>query len=139
MFFNCIVPQLDMFPEDKRVVEGEEVVFSVKVTGVPQPKITWYHNGDKVVADYAKELAADGSLTFLSAELKHSGVYQLVATNRAGSVDKRVCLFVEHENRESVHMEKISFPAIPVEEFGDYVCKCHANDNHVFKDQYSVR
>ena len=130
-----------MFPEDKRVVEGEQVVFRVKVTGSPQPKITWYHNGEAVVSDYAKELAADGSLTFFSAELKHNGVYQLVATNTAGSVDKKVCLFVQEESQQSAHVEKkqISFSPIPVEEFGDYVCKCHANDNEDFKNQYTVR
>ena len=140
-YIMCTVPQIDMFPEDKQAVEGEEVVFSVKVSGAPQPKITWYHNGEEVVADYAKELAADGSLTIFSAELKHSGVYQLVATNMAGSVDKRVCLFVQYEDRQSVHGEKkqITFPGISVEEFGDYVCKCHANDNDDFKNQYSVR
>ena len=137
MFFYT-APLIDMFPEDKQVIEGQEIVFSVKVTGVPRPKTTWYYNGEEVVADYAKELAADGSLTFFSAELKHSGVYQLVATNTAGSVDKRVCLQVQEEAQQSVTVE-IPFPAIPMEEFGDYVCKCHANNNDDFKDQYIVR
>ena len=130
-----------MFPDDTQVIEGEEVVFRVKVTGDPQPKVTWYHNGEEVTADYSKDLAADGSITFPSAELKHSGVYQLVAKNNAGSVEKRVSLFVQQESQQSVHVDnkQISFSPIPVGEFGDYVCKCHANDNEDFRIQYSVR
>ena len=61
-----------MFPEDKQVLEGEEVVF--KVTGFSQPKMTWYHNREEVVADYSQDVAEDGSLIMPSAELKHSGV-----------------------------------------------------------------
>ena len=73
---------ITLFPDDKQVLVGEEVVFRVKVTGVPVPELTWYHNGEELVADYSKDLAEDGSLTMPSAE--HSGVYQLVAVNRAG-------------------------------------------------------
>ena len=56
--------------------------------GTPRPKLTWYHNGVEVMADYPKELAEDGSLTMPSAELKHSGVYQLVAVNPAGRAER---------------------------------------------------
>ena len=56
--------------------------------GTPGPKLTWYHNGEEVMADYSKELAENGSLTMPSAELKHSGVYQLVAVNPAGRAER---------------------------------------------------
>ena len=130
-----------MFPEDKHVLEGEEVVFRVKVTGVPQPKVTWYHNGEEVMVDYSKELAPDGSLTIPSAELKHNGIYQLVAKNKAGSMEKSVSLFVQPEGQQSAHVDKkqITFSPIPVGEFDDYVCKCHANNNKDFRNQYIVR
>ena len=130
-----------MFPEDKQVLEGEEVVFRVKVTGIPQPDITWYHNGEEIMSDYSKELEADGSITFPSAELKHSGIYQMVAKNVAGSVDKKVSVIVQQEGQQCVHVNKkqIAFSPIPLEEFGDYVCICHANDNEDFRNQYTVR
>ena len=83
---------IQQFPEDTRVQEGERVVFRVRVTGSPQPKLTWYHDGVEVKGDYSKELAEDGSLTMPSAETKHSGVYQLVAANKAGSVEREVKL-----------------------------------------------
>ena len=128
------------FPDDKHVLEGEKVAFRVKVTGAPPPELTWYHNGEEVVADYSKELAEDGSLTMPSAETKHSGIYQLVAKNRAGSMEKEVKLFVKQEGQQSPHIAKkqIHFFRIPVEEFGDYISKSHANDNRDFRDQYAV-
>ena len=47
---------IPLFPDDKQVLEGEEVVFRVKVTGVPVPELTWYHNGEEVVADYTPRI-----------------------------------------------------------------------------------
>ena len=71
------------------------------MTGVPQPKLRWYHDGEEVVADYSKELAEDGSLTMPSAETKHSEVYQLVAVNKAGSSEREMKLFVKKEGEPS--------------------------------------
>ena len=44
------------FPEDTYVQEGEGVLFHVKVTGVPHPNLTWYHNGVEVKQDYSRDL-----------------------------------------------------------------------------------
>ena len=133
-------PKITKFPENKHVVEGEGVVFKVKVTGVPQPKLKWYHNGEEVVADYSKELADDGSLTMPSAETKHSGVYQLVATNPAGRVEREVSLSVRREGEPAPYLSfrRTTFSPISVDEFGEYVAQCHANENQEFKDQYTV-
>ena len=102
-------PKISLFPDDKQVLEGEEVVFRVKVTGVPVPELKWYHNGEEVIADYSKDLADDGSLTMPSAETKHSGVYQLVAVNRAGRVVKNVRLCVNQEGQPCLHGPKKGF------------------------------
>ena len=83
------------FPEDTYVEDGEGVLFRVEVSGAPHPELVWYHNGVRVAADYSMELAEDGSLTMPSAELKHSGMYKLVASNPAGSVEGEVRLVVE--------------------------------------------
>ena len=129
---------IPLFPDDKQVLEGEEVVFRVKVTGVPVPELMWYHNGEEVIADYAKELAEDGSLIMPSAEIKHSGVYQLVAVNRAGRVEKEVMLCVNQESQLPGTKKVVFNSAIPVEKFGNYVSKCHANDNEDFIFQFTV-
>ena len=94
-------------------------------------------------ADYSKELAEDGSLTMPSAELKHSGVYQLVAVNSAGRAEREVKLSVESENVEAnnVHAyETVPMgDAIPVAVFGDHVEQRHARSNKPFKNEYEVR
>ena len=134
-------PKITRFPEtDKHAMEGERVVFRVRVTGAPKPKLTWYHDGEEVVPDYSKELAEDGFLTMPSAEIKHSGVYQLVAVNKAGSAERVVKLFVKRDGEPSpfVARKQISFSPMPVDQFGQYVARCHANDNRVFRDQYLV-
>ena len=115
-------------------------MFRVTVTGTPQPKLTWYHDGEEVKADYSKELSEEGSLTMPSAETKHSGDYQLVAVNKAGRMEKEVKLFVRKEGRPSPYVtrKQISFSLVPVDQFGVYVAKSHASDNRDFRDQYTV-
>ena len=142
MCYGCspIEPVIAKFPEDKHAVEGEKVVLRVKVTGSPQPKLTWYHNGEEVVADYSRELTEDGSLTLPSAEAKHSGVYQLVAQNPAGSMEREMKLFVKQEGQPTPHVakRKIQLSAISIENFGDFVAQSHASNNRDFRDQYTV-
>ena len=127
------------------VLEGEGVVFQVEVTGSPQPKMTWYHDGQEVKSDYSMELGDDGSLTMPSAETKHSGVYQLVAQNPAGRVEKKVTLTVQVQKEvqsmdgAAVVTQPPSTTALPVSMFGSHVEKCHLGQNQPFKDQYKVR
>ena len=129
------------FPEDKHAVEGQTALLTVEVTGSPQPKLTWYHNGEEVVADYSRELAEDGSLTLPSAEAKHSGVYQLVAQSPAGKKEREVKLSVEGGSQPSLNPAKnqqIQLSAITIDDFGDFVAQSHASNNSDFRDQYTV-
>ena len=135
------MPAIAKFPEDKHAVEGQTVLLRVEVSGSPQPKLTWYHNGEEVVADYSRELAEDGSLTLPSAETKHSGVYQLVAQNPAGKREREVKLSVEGEGQPSPNLAKsqqIQLSAIAIDNFGDFVAQSHASNNSDFRDQYTV-
>ena len=119
-------------------------MFQVEVTGTPQPKLTWYHNGEEVMADYSKELAEDGSLIMPSAEFKHSGVYQLVAVSPAGRAERDVKLSVESESVKADNVPAYKTvpmdmgDAIPVAMFGDHVEQRHARNNKPFKDEYEV-
>ena len=119
------------------------MVFQVEVTGSPQPKLRWYHDGEEVVADYSKELGDDGSLTMPSAESKHSGVYQLVASNKAGSMEREVKLTVDKEGGEAADdpsYDTVALSgAIPVAIFGNHVEQKHSKNNKPFKDEYEVR
>ena len=79
--YNFIESLITMFPLDTTVIEGEGVYFKIKVSGEPQPTVTWYHNGEPVRANYAREIETDRSLAIPSTEVKHSGVYKAVAAN----------------------------------------------------------
>ena len=129
------------FPEETHAVEGEAVLYQVKVTGSPQPMLTWYHNGEEVVADYSREIAEDGTLTLLSTEAGHSGTYQLVAQNPAGRREREVRLFVETEGTQqkpATTKPAVKFSAVPVAMFGSHVEQNHARNNQVFNKEYEV-
>ena len=136
-----LAPDIVKFPEETHVVEGEGVLFEVKVTGTPMPKLTWYHNGEEVSADYSRELEDDGTLTLPSAETKHSGMYKLVAQNHVGRREKEVQLFVKEENtQDEVAPAKpaTTFSAIPVGFFGSHVERNHSKNNQGFINEYEV-
>ena len=125
------------------VTEGEGVYFKVKVCGEPQPIVTWYHNGKPIRADYSHEIEADGSLTILFTELKHSGVYKAVVANEYGSEQREVLLTIYEEGSTrsmdaAISHHIVSSRPIPIPEFGKYVAELHANSNQAFKDLYQV-
>ena len=138
--FIPTVPVIVKFPEDTYVQEGEGVLFQVKVTGVPHPNLTWYHNGVEVKEDYSRDLSEDGSLIMPSAESKHSGVYMLVVHNTAGRVEREVRLTVEEENQSKPALKRPAVPmaAIPVSQFGNHVERYHKRSNQGFKEEFQV-
>lgn len=132
------------FPEETDVLEGEAVLFHVKVTGVThQPKLTWYHDGEEVVADYSAELTEDGTLILPSAETKHSGMYKLVAQGPTGRKEREVRLIVRAENAQeiAVDTQNQSVPepsAIPLAYFANHIKQNHKKNNQTFRDEYEV-
>ena len=131
---------IEEFPTDTTSIEGEGVFFKVVVRGYPQPSLTWYHEDTQVIPDYSLELTQDGSLSITSTELKHSGVYKLLAKNSSGSAEREVRLTVRQEEEEAapVDRERVEIQPVPEVEFGEYVAHCHSDVNKVFKLQYNV-
>ena len=132
-----------MFPSDVTVTEREGLYFKIDVSGEPQPSVTWYHDGEPIRADYAREIESDGSLTIPSTELKHSGVYKAVAANKHGSEEREVKLEVRKEGEISTCVpdereDVVSTRAIPVLDFGKYVAELHADSNQPFIKLYKV-
>ena len=125
---------------DTTAIEGEAVFYKVVVRGYPQPSLTWYHEDTQVTPDYSLELTQDGSLSITSTELKHSGVYKLLAKNSSGSAEREVRLIVREEKEEAapVDRERVEIQPVPVAEYGEYVAHCHSDTNKVFKLQYNV-
>ena len=129
---------IELFPSDTSITEGEGVYFKVKVSGVPQPTVTWYHNGEPVKADYAREIESDGSLAIPSTELKHSGVYKAVVANQHGSEEREVKLTVITAPAPNNASERVTSKPVPIAELGKYVAELHSNSNQPFMDLYKV-
>ena len=141
-YYNITEPTIVDFPGDCNVVEGEKVELQVRVAGTPETKLMWYHDGEEVVADYSTELAEDGTLTLPSAEARHRGVYQLVAENTAGRVEREVELNVIVEEEEKTQtmppQPKREFGAVPVAMFGGHVERNHASVDKAFNEEFQV-
>ena len=117
--------------------------FKIKVTGEPQPTVTWYHDGEPVREDYAHEIELGGNLAISSTELKHSGVYKAVVVNQYGSEERELKLIVYKEDDTESKDDAtshcvVSSQSIPIPEFRKYVAEYHANSNQAFKDLYKV-
>ena len=138
---DFLAPDIVEFPEETHAVEGESVLFQVEVTGSPTPKLTWYHNGEEVFADYSTELAEDGTLTLPSVEVRQGGIYKLVAQNSAGKREMEIMLHVETEytqQEQATTKPAVKFSAIAVAFFGNHVEKNHCGNNRIFRDEYEV-
>ena len=95
-----VAPVIQNFPSTMTVEEGHGVTFNVQVSGTPKPICTWYHEGNSIQSDYAHEIHEDGSLVILTAEIQHQGIYQFVAINSSGRVDRKVVLNVVQEGTD---------------------------------------
>ena len=136
--FCTIEPTIEEFPSDTDAIEGEGVIFKMMVRGNQQPTLTWYHQGTQLTSDHSLEMQQDGGLFIASSELRHNGVYKLLAKNSRGSVEREVTLTVRQEEEEvaNVDREGVEVRPVPVAEFGDYVADSHSNSNEIFKLQY---
>ena len=129
------------FPEDTMANEGVRVVFKVEVKAHPKPIFVWLHNDREVKSDYSQDVdPSDGTLTFPSVELRHSGTYKLVVKNDEGHIEREVKLTVltEGENPVISGESALKSSPVPVADFGKYVSNLHSNSNAGFKEQYQV-
>ena len=132
-------PVIREFPKDTSAVEGEGVVFKVKVKAHPKPLFVWLHNDREVRSDYSRDVdPSDGTLTFPSVEPRHSGTYKLVVKNDEGHIEREVKLTVltEGENPVISGESALKSSPVPVADFGKYVSNLHSNAG--FKEQYQV-
>ena len=133
-----LAPTFTKFPGNTYVEEGKKVLFEVEVTGTPQPKLTWYHNGEEVTTDYSRVLAKDGTFTLPSAEKKHAGVYKLVASNSVGRKESEVELAVKTGSYLEPPMICQKQTAVPVIVFGNHVEMNHKQNNQAFTNEFNV-
>ena len=133
-------PSFELFPNNMTVTEGNRVEFRVKVSGTPDPQLTWYHESTHLNNDYAHEISTDGTLIIATTEMEHSGTYQLVASNSAGKIEKKSTLKLVSESPEE---QTMTIPTavshlVYATELGQYVAGNHADTNKGFTTLYRV-
>ena len=92
------------------VVEGSPAKLQCKVTGVPEPSIEWFRDGEPVKEDKRIKIRFDGelcTLKILSTELEDEGTYKCVAKNDLGSVSCASELLVNEPNKKPEFIEKM--------------------------------
>ena len=110
----------------------------VKAAGIPPPTISWFFKGRKVEDDYSTEFRNDGSLVFMSVELKHAGTYTFTVSNSVGSVKGCTKLVVHTEDEEHVNKSTVESNPVTTEKFGEYVSSFHAHNNSAFLVPFQV-
>ena len=140
LFVHTIAPIIHGFPSHLSPLEGKEVRIEVIVKGNPTPIIVWYHNEEPVVIESSIEIDKQGNLFFPSIEVKHSGVYKIVATNTSGQAEKEISVSVMSEGCEGGEgaMSRETNRPVPVAEFGTFVSEHHAHGNAKFAENYEV-
>ncbi|KAA0713166.1 Striated muscle preferentially expressed protein kinase [Triplophysa tibetana] len=72
---------------DQEVIEGKEAVLKCRVTGLPYPTITWYHNSKKIESTEERKMTQYRDVQSLVIRCVchgHSGVYKCVISNKVG-------------------------------------------------------
>ncbi|KAG2459419.1 MYLK protein, partial [Polypterus senegalus] len=84
-----IPPRFDIPPQSQETLEGQEVIFKIKVLGSPKPEITWMRDGYMLKEKTGIKIYEEGGIHYLCLQnvLKEdSGCYICKATNSRGQI-----------------------------------------------------
>uniref|UniRef100_A0AAY4EVD3 Ig-like domain-containing protein n=1 Tax=Denticeps clupeoides TaxID=299321 RepID=A0AAY4EVD3_9TELE len=103
----------------ERVVNSK-VVIPCHAKGSPQPKVRWFKNGLEIHLDRPElglTISPDGALVIVSASANRSGDFKCVATNEAGSVERKTRLKINvppeiQDDGHSVLSVVLGFPTL---------------------------
>ena len=90
--------------KDVYIVEGSCTRFDVKVTGMPEPDVAWYKDGQPVKQDKYVEIVHDedtSALILMYGKVEDAGDYICKASNKAG----------EAESSAHLHISPLQVPA----------------------------
>ena len=97
-------PEFQQELRNHEVTEGDTVYLTIKVTGIPEPEVTWYKNGEQLKEDTrVKFITETGAYSLLIniAAVEDEGEYRCVASNMGGSVACQSRLTVKGETTVS--------------------------------------
>uniref|UniRef100_S4RBA9 Ig-like domain-containing protein n=1 Tax=Petromyzon marinus TaxID=7757 RepID=S4RBA9_PETMA len=92
-----VKPEIVLFPEPARVLEGETARYRCRVTGYPQPRVSWYLNGQLIHKSKRYRLRYDGIyyLDIVDCKSYDSGEVKLLAENPEGKAEHTVKIEVQ--------------------------------------------
>lgn len=73
---------------DLQQLPSRDAKFPCRVSGVPQPDVTWYKNGEPIKDSNKYRIKRDGDaccLYVMDCQPSDNGIYKAVATNKEGS------------------------------------------------------
>ncbi|KAM5280233.1 titin isoform 2-T2 [Ctenodactylus gundi] len=90
-------PEMVLFPEPVRVLEGETARFRCRVTGYPQPKVNWYLNGQLIRKSKRFRVRYDGIhyLDIVDCKSYDTGEVRVTAENPEGVMEHKVKLEIQ--------------------------------------------
>ncbi|XP_059559930.1 titin isoform X1 [Myotis daubentonii] len=90
-------PDIVLFPEPVRVLEGETARFRCRVTGYPHPKVNWYLNGQLIRKSKRFRVRYDGIhyLDIVDCKSYDTGEVKVTAENPEGVTEHKVKLEIE--------------------------------------------
>lgn len=92
-------PLIQVKPRNSKLVEGSDAFFTMKVVGNPKVRISWFHNGHRVIPNEAKYETIfsnnQATLRIKNASASDSGHYTLLAENTQGCVVSSAVLAIE--------------------------------------------
>ena len=86
--------------KDRSIEDGSAARFDVRVLGQPNPKVSWYKDGEEITDvrfPHIKVLEEENlhSILITEGKLKDAGEYKVTASNDYGDVSSSSHLFVE--------------------------------------------
>ncbi|XP_072817331.1 titin isoform X5 [Vicugna pacos] len=92
-------PDIVLFPEPVRVLEGETARFRCRVTGYPQPKVNWYLNGQLIRKSKRFRVRYDGIhyLDIVDCKSYDTGEVKVTAENPEGVTEHKVKLEIQQK------------------------------------------
>jgi len=92
-------PLIQVKPRNSKLIEGSDATFSMKVAGNPKVRLSWFHNGNRIIPSEAKHEISysnnQATLRIKNSAASDSGHYTLLAENTQGCVVSSAVLAIE--------------------------------------------
>lgn len=91
-------PQIQTKQRNTKLIEGSDALFTAKVSSNPRPRLTWFHNGQRIIPSSKHDISYSNNMATLrvrNANSQDAGHYTMLAENTQGCVVSSAVLAVE--------------------------------------------